>query len=166
MDIIGEGKRLSGLRTQEQRTGTPLGIRRVRPGRPYPLGATWDGRGVNFALYSENATRVELCLFDSAEAEREAIRIPLPEHTDQIWHVCICRKLRLVRSTVIGFMDPMIRHAVTASITIRSCSIRTLRRSRAGSGGMTLSSATAPAIQRGTFRLTNATARPMRHWQS
>ncbi len=41
---------------------------RVWPGRPYPLGATWDGRGVNFALYSENATRVELCLFDSAEA--------------------------------------------------------------------------------------------------
>ena len=37
---------------------------RVRPGQPYPLGATWDGKGTNFALYSENATAVELCLFD------------------------------------------------------------------------------------------------------
>ena len=38
---------------------------RVWPGRPYPLGATWDGRGVNFAVFSEHATRVELCLFDA-----------------------------------------------------------------------------------------------------
>jgi isoamylase len=75
------------VRTQEQRTGTPLSVRRVRPGKPYPLGAMWDGRGVNFALYSENATRVELCLFDSPEAERETVRIPLPELTDLIWHV-------------------------------------------------------------------------------
>lgn len=51
------------------------------------MGATWDGHGVNFALYSENATKVELCLFDSADAERESIRIALPEHTDLIWHV-------------------------------------------------------------------------------
>jgi isoamylase len=87
MEIIGQGKRLSGARTQEQRTGTPRSRGWVRPGRPYPLGAPWDGRGVNFALYSENATRVELCLFDSAEADRETVRIPLPEHTDLSWHV-------------------------------------------------------------------------------
>jgi glycogen operon protein len=59
---------------------------RVWPGRPYPLGATWDGAGVNFALFSEHATRVELCLFDSAEDGQEAQRITLPEHTDQVWH--------------------------------------------------------------------------------
>lgn len=87
MDVVGQGKRLGGVRTQEQRTGTPLHVRRVRPGRPFPLGATWDGRGVNFALYSENATRVELCLFDSAEALHESVRLTLPEVTDQIWHV-------------------------------------------------------------------------------
>jgi isoamylase len=87
MPIIGQGKRLGGIRSQEQRTGTPLSVRRVRPGRSYPLGATWDGRGINFALYAENATRVELCLFDSPQAECEAVRIPLPEHTDQVWHV-------------------------------------------------------------------------------
>jgi glycogen operon protein len=60
---------------------------RIWPGRPYPLGATWDGRGVNFALYSENATKVELCLFNSVEDKKEAERIELPEHTDMVWHV-------------------------------------------------------------------------------
>lgn len=59
---------------------------RLWPGRPYPLGATWDGSGVNFALYSEFATKVELCLFDSPEAKEENVRIPLPEKTDMVWH--------------------------------------------------------------------------------
>ncbi len=58
-----------------------------RPGYPYPLGATWDGVGVNFSLFSEHATKVELCLFDSPRAERESARIVMPEHSDQIWHV-------------------------------------------------------------------------------
>ena len=49
---------------------------RIRPGDPYPLGATWDGLGVNFALYSENASSVELCLFDSADAANEAAGDP------------------------------------------------------------------------------------------
>ncbi len=56
----------------------------VWPGNPYPLGATWDGEGVNFALFSENAEAVDLCLFDPSGKEAERIRIP--EHTDQIWH--------------------------------------------------------------------------------
>jgi glycogen operon protein len=59
---------------------------RTRPGQPYPLGATWDGSGVNFALFSENATRVELCLF-GAEGSTETARIRMPETTDQVWHV-------------------------------------------------------------------------------
>src|SRR4029079_8168759 len=59
---------------------------RVWPGLPYPLGAAWDGRGVNFALFSEHATKVDLCLFDSSSARRETQRIPLPEQTDQVWH--------------------------------------------------------------------------------
>src|SRR3954462_8846940 len=57
----------------------------VWPGRPYPLGATWDGFGVNFALFSANATKVELCLFDKT-GTREIDRVPLPEYTDEIWH--------------------------------------------------------------------------------
>jgi len=59
---------------------------RVWPGRPYPLGATWDGMGVNFALFSEHADKVELCFFDSVEARRESRRITLPEYTDHVWH--------------------------------------------------------------------------------
>ena len=60
---------------------------RIWPGRSYPLGATWDGEGVNFALFSEHATGVELCLFDHAHAEKESHRIPVEERTDQVWHV-------------------------------------------------------------------------------
>ena len=60
---------------------------RFWPGRPYPLGATWDGRGVNFALYSENASKVELCLFNSTDDRKESERIVMPEHTDMVWHV-------------------------------------------------------------------------------
>lgn len=59
---------------------------KVWPGTPYPLGATWDGQGINFSIFSENATRVELCLFDSPESRKETYRIPLTEQTDQIWH--------------------------------------------------------------------------------
>ncbi len=58
---------------------------RIREGLPYPLGATWDGLGVNFALFSANATKVELCLFD-ADGEVEIERIELPEYTDEIYH--------------------------------------------------------------------------------
>ncbi len=60
---------------------------KIWPGRPYPLGATWDGEGVNFALFSENATAVELCLFDGPHDTRETHRIRLEERTDQVWHV-------------------------------------------------------------------------------
>src|SRR5437868_2076860 len=56
-------------------------------GYPYPLGATWLGNGVNFALFSEHATSVDLCLFNSMEAREENIRIPVTEHTDQVWHI-------------------------------------------------------------------------------
>jgi isoamylase len=60
---------------------------RIWPGRSYPLGATWDGAGVNFALFSEHATKVELCLFDSADSQKESTPpINLTEHTDMTWH--------------------------------------------------------------------------------
>ncbi len=59
---------------------------RVWPGAPYPLGATWDGGGVNFALFSEHATAVGLCLFDSAESPVESVTISLTEQTDMVWH--------------------------------------------------------------------------------
>lgn len=58
---------------------------RIREGLPYPLGATWDGLGVNFAIFSAHATKVELCLFDSS-GKTELERVELPERTDEIWH--------------------------------------------------------------------------------
>jgi len=58
---------------------------RLSEGHPFPLGATWDGLGVNFALFSANATKVELCLFDDT-GQTELERIELPEYTDEIWH--------------------------------------------------------------------------------
>ena len=56
----------------------------IREGSPFPRGATWDGGGVNFAVFSSAATRVEVCLFDSAG--KETARIPLPEYRDETWH--------------------------------------------------------------------------------
>ncbi|ARU31296.1 glycogen debranching enzyme GlgX [Sulfuriferula sp. AH1] len=60
-------------------------ISSVWPGRPYPRGANWDGEGVNFAIFSEHAEKVELCLFDS-KGQREVQRIELKECTNLIWH--------------------------------------------------------------------------------
>ena len=59
---------------------------RVWPGQPYPLGATWTGLGVNFAIFSAHATSVELCLFDSPDATAPSASVTLPEHTDMVWH--------------------------------------------------------------------------------
>lgn len=58
----------------------------VAAGKPAPLGATWDGIGTNFAIFSEHATKVELCLFDSPQAERESRKIELTEQTAFVWH--------------------------------------------------------------------------------
>ncbi len=58
---------------------------RLSEGLPYPLGATWDGLGVNFALFSAHATKVELCLFEDG-GRREVERVTLPEYTDEVWH--------------------------------------------------------------------------------
>jgi len=83
----------------------------VWPGRPYPLGATWDGKGVNFALFSENAEKVELCLFDS-RGRRETARIALAEYTDQVWHGYLpgIRPGALYGYRVYGLYDPARGH--------------------------------------------------------
>src|SRR3978361_40226 len=61
----------------------------VLPGMPFPLGATWDKQGVNFTLYSENATAVELCLFDNENDAKETTKLNLIELTDFIWHMYV-----------------------------------------------------------------------------
>jgi isoamylase len=58
---------------------------RLLPGRAYPLGATWDGLGINFAVFSAHATRIDLCLYE-ASGRYEIARYTLPEYTDEIWH--------------------------------------------------------------------------------
>ena len=59
--------------------------RQIREGLPHPRGATWDGKGTNFAVFSANATKVEVCIFDP-EGKKEVERITLPEYTNPIWH--------------------------------------------------------------------------------
>jgi isoamylase len=77
-------------------------------GYPYPLGATWLGNGVNFAIFSENATSVDLCLFDNIDAPQENIRIPITEQTDQVWHIFLpdVRPGQLYGYRVSGPYDP------------------------------------------------------------
>ena len=59
---------------------------RVWPGSPRPLGATWDGEGVNFAIFSENATAVQLLLFDDVDGGTPSATVSLQEVTDRVWH--------------------------------------------------------------------------------
>ncbi|TDE14481.1 glycogen debranching protein GlgX [Dyadobacter psychrotolerans] len=62
---------------------------KVFPGSPFPLGSSWDGERINFALFSENATSVELCLFDSVDGHEESAKIKIEEVTHHVWHACI-----------------------------------------------------------------------------
>jgi glycogen operon protein len=93
-----------------------IGMTTTWPGKPYPLGATWDGAGVNFALFSQHATGVELCLFDPPDpssrsrraAPRERERISMTEQTDNVWHVYLpgARPGLLYGYRVFGPYDP------------------------------------------------------------
>ncbi|MCZ6722902.1 MAG: glycogen debranching protein GlgX [Gammaproteobacteria bacterium] len=84
---------------------------RIMSGAPLPLGASWDGQGVNFALFSAHAEKVELCLFDST-GSRELERISLPEVTDQVWHGYLpdCDVGRIYGYRVYGPYQPKIGH--------------------------------------------------------
>jgi isoamylase len=85
---------------------------KTRPGHAYPLGATWDGEGVNFALFSENATAVDLCLFDRPDQEKETHLIRVEERTNQVWHVFLpeVRPGQLYGYRVYGPYDPSVGH--------------------------------------------------------
>jgi isoamylase len=62
---------------------------KVLPGKPYPLGASWNGEGVNFALFSENAAAVKLCLFHTTEDSVEYTQISITEVTGFVWHAYV-----------------------------------------------------------------------------
>jgi isoamylase len=85
---------------------------RTYPGLPYPLGATWDGSGVNFALFSEHAQAVELCLFDRPNGAPEVTRIRMREQTAYVWHVYLpeARPGLLYGYRVYGPWDPSNGH--------------------------------------------------------
>lgn len=89
---------------------------RVWPGRPYPLGATWDGSGTNFALFSAHAEKVELCLFDDSGL-KEIERITVPELTHEIWHVYLpdARPGQLYGYRVHGPYEPEAGHRFNAN---------------------------------------------------
>ena len=84
-EVEGEKKTVIEMTTKPQ-PPRPQGQLRVYPGKPSPLGATWDGLGVNFALFSRHATRVALLLFDGAMDQAPSMTIELPERTGPIWH--------------------------------------------------------------------------------
>lgn len=85
---------------------------KVWPGQTYPLGATWDGAGVNFALFSEQATGVELCLFDGPDGSREVTRIRMRENTHYVWHAYLpeARPGQLYGYRVYGPYEPQAGH--------------------------------------------------------
>jgi isoamylase len=87
------------------------------PGHPYPLGATWDGKGVNFALYADNATAVELCLFNKNTDKKESAKIQLTERTHQIWHIYLpnAKSGQLYGYRVHGPYDPRNGHRYNAN---------------------------------------------------
>ncbi|GAB6089635.1 glycogen debranching protein GlgX [Spirochaeta dissipatitropha] len=84
---------------------------RVWPGKPYPLGASWDGSGTNFAIFSAHAEKVELCLF-SETGKREIARIVMPEYSHEIWHCYLpdVRAGQLYGYRVYGPYDPSKGH--------------------------------------------------------
>ena len=83
----------------------------IREGQPHPRGASWDGKGVNFALFSAHAEKVELCLFDRS-GQHEDARIVLPEYTDEVWHCYLpeARPEQLYGYRVYGPYDPAAGH--------------------------------------------------------
>jgi isoamylase len=89
----------------------------IRPGQPYPLGATWNGEGTNFALFSEHATKVELCLFDSVRSRQESVRLVLTEQTDMVWHIHLPEVLpgQFYGYRVHGPYDPAVGHRFNAN---------------------------------------------------
>ena len=83
--MIEQVRRVPPDARKERRRICRIAKPRLQEGSPFPRGATWTGLGVNFALFSATATKVELCLFDD-DGEKEIERIELPEYTDEVWH--------------------------------------------------------------------------------
>ncbi|MEO8352733.1 MAG: hypothetical protein ABI680_13440, partial [Chthoniobacteraceae bacterium] len=92
----------------------------VWPGKAYPLGATVEADGVNFALFSAHATAVDLCLFDSPDAPMESARMRMKDRTDGVWHCFVpgLKPGRLYGYRVHGPHRPMHGHRFNASLCV------------------------------------------------
>jgi isoamylase len=92
-------------------------VKKIYPGKPYPLGATWDGKGVNFALFADNATGVELCLFNEEGNGQTEERIHVAERTHQVWHCYVpgISPGQLFGYRVMGDYDPVSGHRFNAN---------------------------------------------------
>ena len=103
---------------------------RVWPGHPHPLGASGDGHGVNFAIFSEHATAVDLCLFDSAADTRETHRVRIKEQTDLVWHGYLpdLQPGQLYGYRIHGPYDPQQGHRFNASKVVLDPYARALGR--------------------------------------
>ena len=101
------------------------------PGRPFPLGATWDGLGINFAVFSAHAERIELCLFEPS-GRHEIARYTMPEYTDEIWHGYLPDATRPDWPMAIERTVPTNRNEGIASIISSCCWIPMRAASSAG----------------------------------
>jgi isoamylase len=101
---------------EEKKSKAPAIVNRLNmaiyPGKAFPLGATYDGKGVNFAIYSEHASEVELCLFENLDSETEFLKVKLKEREHHIWHVYIpdMKPGQLYGYRVYGPYDPKNGH--------------------------------------------------------
>ena len=118
----------------------------------------WDGEGVNFSIFSENAEAVELCLFDHPDDEKESARFELGERTDLIWHCYLpdARPGQLYGYRVHGPYDPRAGHRFNPNKLL----LATGRPSAEPSGGPTRCTATRSGIRTKTWLWTTGTARP------
>ena len=132
------------------RPENPVPRLRVWPGSPSPLGATFDGRGVNFALFSEHATKVELCLFDSPDAQTESHRIALPEKTHQVWHGYLpdLRPGQIYGYRVHGPNEPARGHRFNPRKVLLDPYAKVIARDLAGTMRCSIRSATPPPSRR------------------
>ena len=139
-------------------TRAPAPTREVWPGKAYPLGATYDGSGTNFAVFSEVAERVELCLFDADGTET---RITLPEVDGFVWHAYLpnIEPGQRYGYRVHGPYDPTPGSGATRT---SCCSTRTRRPSTAPSSGTSRCSATTSAIPTAATTTTRRPACPSR----
>lgn len=118
------------------------------PGKPYPLGASWDGKGVNFALFSENASGVELCLFDADDRET---RLELREVNKFIWHGYVPEigPGQRYGFRVHGLFAPHEGHRFNRPTPLSATRSRLWRRSADHAGGGPGAGGSATTVQRG-----------------